>query len=410
MPTREHEDGRHRSPRTRRGESDTQRAAGDPPEEAEPGRAPESVPAADTTSVGPGLGSELGPVDVVSSADARFEQVTSLDKAAGEPGSSLGWSALPAVLVSAGLALGAGLAFLDVVLGSWTDSGSPVWSGWLGSFGAGLVAGVLTAVLCRRVLASPWPAASIVGAVAGVAAVAGSFGPSWLVFGVVSYVVAAAGTAAILLTRAVRGLTVLVIEYAIALGVALAGAGAVSGVLGGAGLSMGVSGTAVVAAFALALLVATWIRGRLSEVEETIADRVFVALFILAVLVAASSMVVILASGGWAWARTAIGVTVLVAVSFALLGVGSVVRAWTPSGWWVSAPAAMGAGAVAVAVGAGGMRSFGAAVLGTAIGFAAGVGLTIAVAVLINILLRTNRARRQIWRASEEPGRLAPIS
>src|SRR5690606_3660877 len=130
-----------------------------------------------------------------------------------------------------------------------------------------------------------------------------------------------------------------------------------------------------------------------TEHRETVGDLVFVAVFILAVLVAVGSAAVILAHGGWSWAQTPVGGTVLIGLSLALLGVGAVVRSWTPSGWWVAAPAALGAGAVVIAAGAGGLRSLGAAVLGVTIGFVAGVALTVAVAALIGVLVRAHRAR-----------------
>lgn len=313
---------------------------------------------------------------------------------------------LPAVLVSAGLVLGALLSIIDVLVR--TDD--QVSASLLGALGAGIVAGVLTAVIARRVFAVAWPVAAIAGGALGVLVVAGVFGPDWLVYLVMSYAVVAAGTVAVLLTRPVRGLAVLVIEYAIAFGISVCGATAVSGALGGSELSTGVAGTAVVATLAAALLLTTWIRSRLTEREETTGDHVFVGVFILAVLVAATSAAVILASGGWSWAQTSIGVTVLIALSLALLGVGAVVRSWTPSGWWVSAPAALGAAAVAVAAGAGGMRSRGAAVLGVTIGFVAGIALTVVVAALIGMLVRTHRTRPEnIWRGADEPGRLAPL-
>lgn len=313
---------------------------------------------------------------------------------------------LPVVLVPAGLVLGALLSVLDVLVRADGDTGAS----WLGSLGAGTVAGMLTAVIARRVFGTAWPLAAIIGGALGLVVAIGVFGPDWLVYTAMTYAVAAAATVAVLLTRPVRGLAVLVIEYAIAFGISVCGATAVSGALGGSELSVGVAGAAVVAAFAAALLLTSWIRSRLNEREETTGDYVFVGAFILAVLVAASSAAVILASGGWSWAQTSTGVTVLVALSLALLGVGAVVRSWTPSGWWVSAPAALGAGAVAVAAGAGGMRNRGAAVLGVTIGFVAGIALTVVVAALIGMLVRANRTRPEnIWRGVEEPSRFAPL-
>lgn len=350
---------------------------------------------------------------MVTRDDADGRQPNTYGEDADGPGDDPGmpWTdrlgSPPAIVISACLVLGVLLAVLDVILRPDGRASAT----WFGSLGAGIVAGVLTALIARRVFNTPWSIAAGSGGALGGVVVLGAFGPDWLVYLVMGYVAVAAGTVAVLLTRPVRGLAVLVIEYGIAFGVSVCGAAAVSGALGGSELTVGVAGAAVVATLAAALFLTTRIRNRRTDREETTGDRIFVLAFILAALVAAGSAAVILASGGWTWAQTSVGVTVLISLSLALLGVGAVVRSWTPSGWWVSAPAALGTSAVVVAAGAGGMRSRGAAVLGVSIGFVAGVALTVLVAALIGMLVRTNRRRPEnIWRGAEEPGRLAPLA
>lgn len=280
---------------------------------------------------------------------------------------------------------------------------------------AAVVVAILTAVAVRRGIGGDWRIAGVLGVVAGLAVAGRDFGPAWLPPVLIVYAATVGGIAAVLLTRPVRKLTSLVFEYGIAILCSLAGAGAVAGILGTAEVGRTTRSATIVAAVTVALVLAIGIRTRLTERETTGGEFVFIGLFVAAVIVAAAAIGVITASETPSMlSRTLDGVwggILLIALPFALLGVGAMVRVWTPAGWWVSAPAAIGTSMVAAVIGTDGSLVAGPVLLGALGGCIAGFLLTVLTALVVGMRMRapSQRGRRQIWRNQDEPARLAAL-
>jgi hypothetical protein len=315
-----------------------------------------------------------------------------------------------AVVVGIGIGLGVLLAAAAVL--GLTGREGPFQLAGLAV--AAVVVAILTAVAVRRGIGGDWRISAVLGVVAGLAVAGRDFGPAWLQPLLVVYAATIGGLAAVLLTRPVRKLTGLVVEYGIAILCAAAGAGAVGGILSGAAMSRTVRAAAVTASISVALLIAVGVRTRLTERKTTTGEFVFIGLFVAAVIVAAAAIGVItgdstpsmlsrLLDGIW-------GGILLIALPFALLGVGTVVRVWTPAGWWICAPAVTGTAMVAAVVGSDGAIAVGPVALGVLGGCLAGFVLTVITALLVGMRMRSPSQRgKRIWRDHDEPARLAAI-
>ncbi|MBM7784577.1 hypothetical protein [Tenggerimyces flavus] len=323
----------------------------------------------------------------------------------------------PAPHRAGGVVIGIGIG-LGVLLAAGGVAGLTAREGLFGLASlavAAVVVAILTAVAVRRGIGGDWRIAGVLGVVAGLAVAGRDFGPSWLPSVLIVYAATVGGIAAMLLTRPVRKLTSLVFEYGIAILCSLAGAGAVAGILGTADVGRTTRSATIVAAITVALVLAIGIRTRLTERETTGGEFVFIGLFVAAVVVAAAATGVITASETPSMlSRTLDGVwggVLLIALPFALLGVGAMVRVWTPAGWWVSAPAAIGTSMVAAVIGTDGSVVVGPVLLGALGGCVAGFLLTVLTALVVGMRMRSpsQRGRRQIWRNQDEPARLAAL-
>lgn len=323
----------------------------------------------------------------------------------------------PAPHRAGGVVIGIGIG-LGVLLAAGGIAGLTAREGLFGLASlavAAVVVAILTAVAVRRGIGGDWRIAGVLGVVAGLAVAGRGFGPSWLQPVLIVYAATVGGVAAVLLTRPVRKLTSLVFEYGIAILCSLAGAGAVAGILGTADVGRTTRAATIVAAITVALVLAIGIRTRLTERETSAGEFVFIGLFVAAVIVAAAAIGVITASETPSMlSRTLDGLwggILLIALPFALLGVATMVRVWTPAGWWISAPAAIGTSMVAAVIGSDGRLVVGPVLLGALGGCIAGFLLTVLTALVVGMRMRSpsQRGRRQIWRNQDEPARLAAL-
>ena len=293
----------------------------------------------------------------------------------------------------------------------------------VGTFGAAMVAWMLTAVLVRRGTGMDWWVSGLAGVIPGALVLGSSFAPGWFRTLTVLYVAASAGAAAVALTKPVRRLSELVLEYVVAVGVAFAGGGAVGGLLAGEPIGLGLPSVAIALGFGLTLAVAGRAQTRLGSVTASRADLIVYAGLVLAATVGAGSLAVLLGAGDGTLGSLAerledviLDFRLIVIVPLALLGSAVVVRAFTPFGWWIGAVAALSTTAMASAF-AGtnpkGRVDIAPTLASSFVGYVLGFVVTVGVAFLIGVRMRSASARRgRGGRQSQyvdEPGRLGGL-